>query len=214
VGQIADFIEEQCSPVSPLESAELSSNCPSEGPFLVSEQFALDQVWIERRTVDVHERFPSSAAGLVYAARDEFFASAWLANDEDAQVEARGNHDIPPDFPHQFRFADEFVDYHRVVFTSRQCSISMQPSSGKHLDAMRSQMSGVFELAYNRAVHWLIEPHNKMGLSALNTDCEFTDSPGHGKWIRRFEFALQPAALDSDTVQMDSLLSRDLCQIL
>jgi hypothetical protein len=32
--------------------------------------------------------------GIVYAARDEFFACARLADDEDAQVEARGDHDI------------------------------------------------------------------------------------------------------------------------
>jgi len=52
----------------------------------VSEQFTFDQVWIERRTVDIHERLPSSATGDVYAARDEFFAGTRLAGDENAQV--------------------------------------------------------------------------------------------------------------------------------
>jgi hypothetical protein len=39
----------------------------------------------------------------VYAARDKFFAGIRLAGDEDAQVEACGDLDIPPDLPHQFR---------------------------------------------------------------------------------------------------------------
>src|SRR5262249_12354740 len=137
--QITDLIEKQRSPVRPLESAELSSEGPGEGPLLVSEQFALDQVWIERRAVDVHERLPSSATGVVYAARDEFFASARLADDEDAQVEARGDHDILPDVPHQFGLADEFVNYHRAVFTSLHCPIGTRSSPSQDLNAVRGQ---------------------------------------------------------------------------
>jgi hypothetical protein len=139
--------------------------------------------------------------------------ATWLAGDEDAQVEACGDHDIPPDFPHQFRFADEFVDYDRVVFMSRQCSIGTPPDPSQDLDAVRGQMSGILNLAYNRAIHRLEEFHDETGLPALDADCEFTDSPGNGNSVRRFEFALQPTALYPDTVQMDSLLRRDLCQI-
>ena len=57
---------------------------PSKGPFLVPEQFTLDQTGIERRDVDVNKRLLCAIAGLVYAFRDELFAGARLAGDEDA----------------------------------------------------------------------------------------------------------------------------------
>jgi hypothetical protein len=66
--QITDLIEKLRSPIRPLESAELASEGSGESPFLLSEQFTLDQIWIEGRTVDVHERLPSSATGIVYSA--------------------------------------------------------------------------------------------------------------------------------------------------
>jgi len=84
---------------------------PGKGPFLVPEQFTLDQTGIERCDVDVDERLLCAIAGVVYAFRDEFFASARLASDEDVQVVARGNLYISPDSPHHFRFADELADY-------------------------------------------------------------------------------------------------------
>jgi hypothetical protein len=42
----------------------------------------------------------------VYAARDEIFACARLAGDEDAQVEVCGNLDVSPDFLHQVGLAN------------------------------------------------------------------------------------------------------------
>jgi hypothetical protein len=42
----------------------------------------------------------------VYAFCDEFFARAWLADDEDVQVQACRNLYISPDSPHHIRFAD------------------------------------------------------------------------------------------------------------
>ena len=75
------------------------------------EQFTLDQTGIERCDVDVDERLLCAIAGVVYAFRNEFFARARLAGDEDVQVQACGNLYISPDSPHHIRFADEFADY-------------------------------------------------------------------------------------------------------
>jgi hypothetical protein len=82
----------------------------------------------------------------VYAARDEFFAGARLADNEDAQVEARGDHDIFPDLADQFRFADEFVKYHRASFNFRLSLIGAPISSGQDLDPARGQMGGDFNI--------------------------------------------------------------------
>src|SRR5215470_12197381 len=96
------LIEEQCSTVCFLKSASLASEGPSERSFLVSEQSTLDQIRIERRAVDVHERPFCAPAGLVYALRDEFFTRARLADDEDVHVvDTRGKIDVLPDSLYQ-----------------------------------------------------------------------------------------------------------------
>jgi hypothetical protein len=117
-GQIADLIEEQRPTVRPLEQAGLASGGPVEGPFLVSEQFTLDQIVIYRREIDGDEGFLCASAGIVYAARDEFFASARLADDEYTHVEAGGVLDIFPDLPYQLGLADESAYHWRAVYIS------------------------------------------------------------------------------------------------
>src|SRR5262249_40452122 len=85
---------------------------------------------------------------------------------------------------------DEFVNHHRAPFTSRLSPTVTPTSSGQDLNPMRGEIGGVFKLAHNRAIRRLIEPHDKLGLPALDVGCEFTDSPNHGYDVRRFEFAL------------------------
>jgi hypothetical protein len=141
---------------------------PGKGPFLVPEQFTLDQTGIERRDVDVDERFLCAIAGVVYAFRDEFFARARLTGDEDIQVQACGNLYISPDSPHHIIFADEFADYRRAFFAFRLPAPGMRLSSGQDLDPMRGQMSGVFKFAYCRAVQRFEEFHDKLSLPAFD----------------------------------------------
>ena len=74
---------------------------------------------------------------------------------------------------------------------------------------MRGQMSGVFKLAYCRAVQRFEEFHDKLSLPAFDAGFDFIDFPDHGHIVRRFEFAFQSAALDPDTVKMNSLLRSD-----
>jgi hypothetical protein len=150
----------------------------------------------------------------VYAFRDEFFARARLADDEDVHVQACGNLYISPDSPHHFRFADEFVDYRRAFFAFRLSALGMRLSSGQDLDPMRGQMSGVFKLAYCRAVQRFEESYDKLSLPAFDAGFDFIDLPGRCNGVRRFEFAIQPPAFDLDTVKMNSFLRRDLRQVL
>src|SRR5215475_6226529 len=109
-------------------------------PFLVPEQFALDQIRIELCAIDAHERPIYATARLMYAARDEFFATASLADNENTQVKACCDRDIFPDFADQFRFADESVKYHRASFNFRLSLIGAPISSGQDLDPARGQM--------------------------------------------------------------------------
>jgi hypothetical protein len=64
---------------------------------------------------------------IVYAARDEFFARARLADDKDAQVEACGNLDVSPDFPHQVGLANKSTNCRRAVYAFRS---RLSPLSG------------------------------------------------------------------------------------
>jgi hypothetical protein len=48
--------------------------------------------------------------------RDDFFAGARLAGDEDAQVEARGYLDILPDLPYQLGRADKPTYHWRAIY--------------------------------------------------------------------------------------------------
>ena len=121
---------------------------------------------------------------------------------------------ISPDFPHHIRFADEFADYRRAFFAFRPSALGMRLFSGQDLDPMRGQMSGVFKFAYCRAVQRFEEFHDKLSLPAFDAGFDFIDFPDHGHIVRRFEFAFQSAALDPDTVKMNSLLRSDFRQIL
>jgi hypothetical protein len=51
-------------------------------------------------------------------------------------------------------------------------------------------------------------------LPAFDAGFDFIDFPEHGHIVRRFDFAFQSAALDPDTVKMNSLLRSDFRQIL
>src|SRR5215510_2372285 len=102
-------------PVS-TKPTDHASKSPGKGSFLVAEQLPLNQIRIEPHAVEGHERPSSSAAGVVYAARDEVFARARLADDEDAQDEACGNLDVSPDFPHQVGLANKSTNCRRAVY--------------------------------------------------------------------------------------------------
>jgi hypothetical protein len=52
----------------------------------------------------------------VYASRNEFFACARLADNEDAHVEVCGNLDVSPDFPHQVGLANKSANCRGVVY--------------------------------------------------------------------------------------------------
>jgi hypothetical protein len=56
VEEVTDLIEKQCSAVRSLKPAWLASEGFGERPFLVSEQFALNQIAIDRRAFDGNER--------------------------------------------------------------------------------------------------------------------------------------------------------------
>src|SRR5206468_3927973 len=90
---LRDFIEEQRSAVGALERALGSAHRSGERAFLVSEQRALDETFRQRCAVELYKRPTATVALLVNLARDELFARAGFALEENRCPASRGGVD-------------------------------------------------------------------------------------------------------------------------
>src|SRR5581483_11143821 len=87
--QVADLVEEQRAIRRQLELPELLAVRAGEGPALVAEERALDQLAGDRREVHGDERRVRIAGLPVDAPREELLARAALAQDQDGRRELR-----------------------------------------------------------------------------------------------------------------------------
>ena len=81
--QLANLVQEQSSSLCRFEPACSGAKRTGEGATLVSEKFALDQIFRERPAVNADEWAGAPRAQLVNVARDELFACARFTDDED-----------------------------------------------------------------------------------------------------------------------------------
>jgi hypothetical protein len=72
----------------------------------MSEQLALQQVFVERGAINLHERFFCAVAAIVDRGGNEFFACARFPADEDRGVGRRHLVDARVDLVHQMRIAN------------------------------------------------------------------------------------------------------------
>ena len=84
--QLADFIEKDCALIGKLELSGFAVECPGVGAFFVSEQLILDECVRDRSAVHGHERFIATGTELVNGTRENFFAGAALAGQQDRRV--------------------------------------------------------------------------------------------------------------------------------
>ena len=77
--EVADLVEEDGAVVGRLELADLELVRPGEGPALVAEQLALEQLPGHRRAVDLDEGAVLPGAELVDGPRHQLLAGAGLA---------------------------------------------------------------------------------------------------------------------------------------
>jgi hypothetical protein len=85
-GQFADFIEEYCAAVGNFEQSIALHIGTGEGTFLVTEQFAFDQVFWKGTAVDRDERLIATKALLVHRTGNEFFAASGFASDQNCAL--------------------------------------------------------------------------------------------------------------------------------
>ncbi len=86
---VTDLIEENRTAVAQLELAESLGRGAGERAALMAEEFALDQVFRDRRAIDRNEALGCAMTVAVQRAGDQFLAGAALARDHHGGV-ARG----------------------------------------------------------------------------------------------------------------------------
>ena len=86
-----------------------------EGPFFVSEQFALEERLGDRSAVDGDERFIAPFALIVDLARDDLFAGSVFTEQQDCKVRIADSSDGGFEIEHLLRGADELDLMHRVL---------------------------------------------------------------------------------------------------
>jgi hypothetical protein len=76
---VADFVEKERASAGFLEFAFFVGGCAGERSFVVTEEFALDEIFWDGGAVDLDESFILAEALAVDGVRDELFASAGFA---------------------------------------------------------------------------------------------------------------------------------------
>ena len=88
----SDLVEEDGSAVGDFEQSGLGAVCSGECAALVAEQFALQQAFLQRGTLDHHERSRPAGAASVNQLGHPFLSRARLAGDEHGRI--AGGHPI------------------------------------------------------------------------------------------------------------------------
>src|SRR5262249_42250567 len=99
--QLADLVEEQRAAVGLFEETASIGARVRERALLVPEELALEQVLRDRTAVDRHERQVLAVRSLMDRTRDELFADAALAVDEDRGLEVGDLRDRAEDVRHR-----------------------------------------------------------------------------------------------------------------
>ena len=85
-GNIADFIEKECAPVSHLKSPGSVAMGAGVGPFHVAEQLTLVQTGASCPTMDADDRSASTRAVFMDRLGEQLFAGAALAADQNRRL--------------------------------------------------------------------------------------------------------------------------------
>src|SRR5690606_5361038 len=86
---VTDFVEEQCTAFCLLKfsNALLYRRC--ERPLFMAEQFALDELAGDSRTVDFYERHSRSRTPFMNSSCYKFFSTSIRSGDQDARIRWR-----------------------------------------------------------------------------------------------------------------------------
>ncbi len=85
-GKLPDFVQEERAAVGQLEAARLPGEGAREGPALVAEELAFDEVGRQGGAIDLDERPLPASAGTVNRPGDQLLARAGFSEDEGGRI--------------------------------------------------------------------------------------------------------------------------------
>src|SRR6267378_5699308 len=85
-GNVADFVEEQCSSVSHFEPANFLSDGTGESALFVAEQFAFEQVKRNSSAIQLDEWAPAAWTDIVNGTGNQLLARTGLSKDQDSGI--------------------------------------------------------------------------------------------------------------------------------
>src|SRR5574340_1705906 len=117
-----------------LKSAELPIEGSGEGPFLVAEEFALNQPCRERGAVDFHQRPGSSPAEIVNRSGDQLLAGPCFAPDQHRCIGRRHLFHTLQDFSYGWALPDDLLEIVRRLNFFPKIHVLLVELVAKRLD--------------------------------------------------------------------------------
>jgi len=149
---VADLVEEERAVIGLLEAPGVARIGAGEGPLLMTEELALDQLARDCRHVDGDERSGAALAVIVKRPRDELLAGARLARDRDGEVRAHEAREHAVDLLHRGRAADE---RQLLLGVRRQLALLVRRAAGEraldHADEL-AQVEGFGQILEGAAL--------------------------------------------------------------
>ena len=113
--QLADLVQEQGPAGGELQLADLAPDGSGEGPLLVAEQLALQDLVRDRAAIQGQEALLPAGAGVVQGLGDEFLPGAALAQDEHGGAARRDLPHLLEQVLHRRRLAHDRVEAEALV---------------------------------------------------------------------------------------------------
>ena len=107
---VADFVQEKGAAIGELEAADFLVDGAGEGAAFVAEEFGFEQAGGNRGAIHFDEGALFARAEIVDGARDEFFAGAGFAEDENGAAGGRDEFDLRQTRANGGAVADDFFE--------------------------------------------------------------------------------------------------------
>src|ERR1700745_562637 len=115
MGKLADFVQEQRTPLGHLEASKTALRCSSKRSFLVTEQLRGDQRLRYCCTVHAHEWPREPQRSLVNRAGDKLLTRSGLTGDKDRGFSRRNLGDSSQDRSQSGRSSDDLLEHRSLI---------------------------------------------------------------------------------------------------
>src|SRR5271154_4398749 len=148
---VADLVQEDCSAVRELETADAAIDRAGEGSLLMTEQLAFDKTNRKSGTIHLNERPIPALAIRVYGARNQFLSRAGFPQNQHGRISACDepylfNHlgqspALPDDLLEVVRFLDLFNQVRVLSFEARL--LALHEHAVRYIDEHSARVAAV-----------------------------------------------------------------------